>query len=304
MWNLFLAKIIILLVEDNEGILFNLSLLLKMNDYTVITALNGENALEVLENTKTRPDLIISDIIMPKMDGYEFLKEISHNPNWSMIPFIFLSAKASPDEIRFGKLLGADDYLTKPIDEELLLSLIRNKIEKVNMIKNEIENAINIKIQENITNIFKFKDNSLSDKLIILYIIEFNPLKEPKILHTISNEENIDNTIDDDLIIEMFKQCYSFFNQISSITPESMLFTIDPLELNALVAISELSNEINVHESQRNTIMIGILATSISYFQQLHLKNTVDAIFYDVKLDQSINETYYLTEINTVLGYE
>ena len=127
-------KDVILVVEDYEAILFNLRLLLELQDYEVLTAKNGREALEVLNNSIKRPDLIISDILMPEMDGYDLLEKVSNNPKWNMIPFIFLSAKASPDEIRQGKLLGVDDYLTKPIDEELLLSLIKNKIHKVRQI--------------------------------------------------------------------------------------------------------------------------------------------------------------------------
>ena len=123
-----MTKDLILIVEDNESILFNLKLLLELNDYIVLSAKNGKEAIEVLQNSIKIPNLIVSDILMPEMDGYELFKIISSNLNWNAIPFIFLSAKASPDEIRSGKLLGVDDYVTKPVDEELLLSLIENKI--------------------------------------------------------------------------------------------------------------------------------------------------------------------------------
>ena len=122
-------KNLILLVEDNESILFNQTLLLEINGYAVLKAEDGKKALDVLANSPDRPDVIISDIIMPEMDGYEFLQKVSANTNWNMIPFIFLSAKASPADVRLGKYLGADDYLTKPIDDDLLLRLImRNNV--------------------------------------------------------------------------------------------------------------------------------------------------------------------------------
>ena len=100
-----------------------------------LSAKNGKEAIEVLQNSSIPPDLIVSDILMPEMDGYELFKIISSNANWNTIPFIFLSAKASPDVIRLGRILGVDDYVTKPVDEELLQSLIENKIHKVRNIE-------------------------------------------------------------------------------------------------------------------------------------------------------------------------
>ena len=108
-------KDVILVVEDYEPILFNLEILLELHDYEVLSAKNGREAVEVLHKCIKRPDLILSDILMPGMDGYELLKSVSNNSNLNMIPFIFLSAKASPDDIRRGKLLGADDYVTNQL---------------------------------------------------------------------------------------------------------------------------------------------------------------------------------------------
>ena len=126
-----MKKTLILLVEDDDSISFNLILMLELNGYDVLSAKNGKRALEVLHYFPNRPNLILSDILMPEMDGYELLKEISFNASWNMIPFIFLTAKASPEEIRLGRLMGVDDYVTKPIDDELFLTLIKNKIHKV-----------------------------------------------------------------------------------------------------------------------------------------------------------------------------
>ncbi len=118
-------KKLILIVEDNESILFNMSLVLKLNNYEVLTSVNGKDSLDKLSTCATLPDLIISDILMPVMSGYELLEQIRKREKWKSIPFIFLSAKASIEEINYGKTLGATEYITKPINEELLLSLIK-----------------------------------------------------------------------------------------------------------------------------------------------------------------------------------
>ena len=107
-------KPLILVVEDNRDLLFSLNLILESNNYKSITSRNGKEALVILNELDQVPDIIISDIMMPEMDGYEFFKEISNSSRWNRIPFIFLSARSTPQDIRFGKLLGVDDYITKP----------------------------------------------------------------------------------------------------------------------------------------------------------------------------------------------
>lgn len=125
-----MSKPVILVVEDNPQILYNLRLILDLNDYESVTATNGLEALEMLEEGATTPDLIISDIMMPKMDGYDFYTRVSRDPRWQLIPFVFLSAKSAPEDVRFGKMLGVDDYLTKPFVEEDLLACIVGKLKK------------------------------------------------------------------------------------------------------------------------------------------------------------------------------
>ena len=120
---------LILVVEDNESILFNLKLSLEFNGYQVVTATNGLEALKFLQNTKMIPDLILSDIMMPGMGGYEFLDKIRNNENLINIPFIVISAKSTPDEIQFGKSLGVSDYIIKPINEDILLAVLNKNLE-------------------------------------------------------------------------------------------------------------------------------------------------------------------------------
>jgi len=121
----------ILLVEDSALIRKMTEDILSAQGYEVLTAKDGQEAIKFLTNYQQNPpDLIISDIVMPIMDGYDFFNEVSENQNWNDIPFIFLSSKASPDEIRFGKRLGADDYITKPFDELDLLASVQGKIKR------------------------------------------------------------------------------------------------------------------------------------------------------------------------------
>lgn len=123
----------LLLIEDDVTVRENTAELLELSDYEVTTASNGKlgisRAFEVL------PDLIICDIMMPETDGYGVLEALSQNPKTANIPFIFLSAKTEHKDIRKGMDLGADDYLTKPFEEEDLLSAIESRLAKVAILR-------------------------------------------------------------------------------------------------------------------------------------------------------------------------
>jgi len=123
-----MTKPLILVVEDDLALLEGIRELLELTEYRVLIAANGREALEVLE--KQHPDLIVSDIMMPEMDGYEFHAKVSEQPELSAIPFIFLTARGEKADIRRGKELGADDYITKPFDDEDLLVAVRAKLNR------------------------------------------------------------------------------------------------------------------------------------------------------------------------------
>jgi len=118
----------ILVVEDDATMAEGICDTLELAGYEVMLAANGREALERLAQRK--PDLILSDIMMGEMDGYEFCQAVQSEPAWVDIPFVFLTAKRRPDDIRRGKQLGVDDYLTKPFLPEDLLVVVQAKIER------------------------------------------------------------------------------------------------------------------------------------------------------------------------------
>jgi signal transduction histidine kinase len=118
----------ILIVEDDLAMSSGIRDVLEMNGYRVQLAENGVEGLKIL--SLFRPDLIISDIMMPEMDGFEFLEEVRRRPQWAAVPFIFLTAKGQRPDIRIGKQLGADDYLVKSVDLEDLLLVVRAKLDR------------------------------------------------------------------------------------------------------------------------------------------------------------------------------
>lgn len=139
----------ILVVEDNEIMLDGIRDILEMADYRVITSLDGQEALEWME--QHTPDLIVSDIMMPRMDGYQLFSAVRANPKWISIPFIFLTAKDQRIDVRLGKQLGADDYLTKPFEPEDLLIAVEAKLERAAVLK-AVSEAETSKLKQNILN--------------------------------------------------------------------------------------------------------------------------------------------------------
>ncbi|MCZ7669333.1 MAG: response regulator [Chloroflexi bacterium] len=118
----------ILLVEDDKSMLDGMSDLLQAIDIgyeiSTMTASNGIEALAQM--AYTLPDIIVSDIMMPQMDGFQFLKTVQQNPNWIGIPFIFLTARGEKHEIYKGRISGAALYITKPFHSVELLELIKH----------------------------------------------------------------------------------------------------------------------------------------------------------------------------------
>jgi two-component system sensor kinase len=124
-----MSKPQILVVEDDRHLIEGIREILEINGYEVMTANNGEAGLEILRSYAKPPDLIVSDIMMPRMDGYDFCKEVRSLDKWAVIPFIFLTAKGERDDIKRGKSLGVDDYVVKPFDAEELLIVVKAKLE-------------------------------------------------------------------------------------------------------------------------------------------------------------------------------
>lgn len=123
----------VLIVEDEEHMRALLKYNLSRENYEVDVAKDGCEGLE--EAKKQKPDLIISDIMMPKMDGYEFCKTLREDPKTKTIPFIFLTAKGQlPDKVE-GLRTGADDYITKPFIPKELIEMVNARLKRVEVYK-------------------------------------------------------------------------------------------------------------------------------------------------------------------------
>ncbi|RME88711.1 MAG: response regulator [Anaerolineae bacterium] len=118
----------ILLVEDDVEMCAMTREMLEFDGYRVVTAVDGRDALEKLE--QVQPDLIISDIAMPEMDGYELLKAVRARPEGALLPFLFLSARTTREDVRQARRLGVDDFLFKPFDMRELREAVRIRLDR------------------------------------------------------------------------------------------------------------------------------------------------------------------------------
>ncbi|HSP11084.1 MAG TPA: response regulator [Salegentibacter sp.] len=145
----------ILLIEDDVTVRENTAEILELSDFEVVTASDGKQG--VTKAKSELPDIIVCDIMMPEMDGYDVLTELSKTPETSAIPFIFLSAKTEHKDVRRGMDLGADDYLTKPFEETDLLSAIESRLAKVQILKSDKPEQAH-KEQQQIPNLTAFRE--------------------------------------------------------------------------------------------------------------------------------------------------
>lgn len=161
----------ILVVEDEEIVRSNIAEILKAEGFEIAEAENGVQAIKEL--SRFYPDLIISDIMMPGMDGFELVNYIQNNPLTSSIPIILLTARAESTDIRRGMQFGADDYITKPFKANDLVGAVRTRLmkhenynKKFEELKSNISMYIPHEFRTPLVSILGFADliiNSLDD---------------------------------------------------------------------------------------------------------------------------------------------
>lgn len=123
-----MAKKRLLIVDDEADLAEMIKFRMENNGYEVLLAHDGQAALEMAR--KESPDLIILDLMLPKMDGYKVCGLLKKDSRYSHIPIIIFSAKGQEDDMKLGQELGADAYITKPFEPQVLLGKINELIGK------------------------------------------------------------------------------------------------------------------------------------------------------------------------------
>ncbi len=227
----------ILIVDDNPNVLrlLNISLTKAGKDYEIIEAENGEKAFELAN--KEKPDLIISDVMMPQMDGIELCWMIRENSEIPLVPFIFLTSFDDPEmEIR-GFRAGADEYLSKPIDRKLLLQRVEELLARTR----------NLKKIEDTGEKQKGFSGDLKDLSLVEVIQMLNLNKKTGLLKVQSDKLN--GTI-------YIKDGQLWFVESGDLKGEEAMYKLVPLDEGTFQFQSQqVDVERNVHNSTMNVIM-------------------------------------------------
>ncbi|MEM6377599.1 MAG: response regulator [Bacteroidota bacterium] len=132
-----MSKKRILVIEDNQEVRENLEEILELYGYDVVTAEDGKVGVD--KAMECDPDLILCDVMMPRLDGFGVLNILGRKSETASIPFIFLTAKAEKADFRRGMNLGADDYIAKPFYKDELLSVIETRLKKSQKLKQQFD---------------------------------------------------------------------------------------------------------------------------------------------------------------------
>ena len=123
-----MGKLTVLVIDDDPVILELLRVNFEIEGFDVLTAHDGDEGLELAQSS--HPDVVISDIMMPRRDGLQLLSDLKGDPRTEGLPVILLSAKAQKSEVQHGLDLGADDYITKPFDPIKLIERLNAVVDK------------------------------------------------------------------------------------------------------------------------------------------------------------------------------
>ncbi len=139
----------ILVVEDEESLANQLQITLEAEGYVAFWAKDGVDALTILQSQSV--DLILADVMMPRMDGFELCESIRRDSSLGAIPLVFLTARNSREDRLKGRELGADDFITKPFEIEELLAIVKTRIERTRQIRTTTEDGYAAKITRNLS---------------------------------------------------------------------------------------------------------------------------------------------------------
>ncbi len=291
------SQSVILIVDDNEDILFHLKLLLEENDYTVKTAVNGKDAIKLLSEIKSLPDLIISDIMMPGMNGYNFFATVSNTPLWYRIPFLFLTAKSTPEDIRLGKMLGVDDYITKPFNKEDLIASISGKIarnNKSNLLDKEIKQLLsssNIQIQSPLLE----KDQ----QLLCLLIVYWHDSTGPTVKESYPSDKNLPFSIKA-IGKQLFHAATSIYGHDRITKSQGILLNIENIKNKGYLFFDSFPDD-NERYGEKQ-YMLSVITPNLSYFNSLKIRNILKKISEKLKTNEDWDIKEYWGKILEILS--
>ncbi len=125
----------ILVVDDEPPIVRLMGFILARHGHQILSAVNGEQALEMVR--EHNPDIVLLDIMMPRIDGYEVARTLRADPKYARLPIIMLSAKAQEEDIQKGIEVGVDEYITKPFSPEHVVHAVHDQMKRAQSAEQE-----------------------------------------------------------------------------------------------------------------------------------------------------------------------
>ncbi|MBY8986404.1 MAG: response regulator, partial [Candidatus Lokiarchaeota archaeon] len=249
-----------------------------------------------LTTSKKIPEVIISDITMPEMDGYDLFEAVSNNDMLNHIPFIFLSGRSTPDDVRFGKMLGVDDYLTKPFEIKDLLAIIAGKISRNKNIK-----EVNAKIEVLLSSIEMNIIPSISEKeknQVILLVVFWDDKSGPKLVSNFPDKENISFSIEE-VGQQLFHAIVSLYGYENISKAEGILLNIENFQRKGYIFFDSFQDE-SVRGGERR-YMLGLVAPKINYFDSLKIKEVFKEISSKIKEKKDWDIKVYWEKVSEIL---
>lgn len=292
----------ILIVEDEYQIRQDLELILNLNNYDTFSAENGFKALEILN--KTTPDLIICDVMMPQMNGFELLEKIQHDNKFANIPFLFLTAKTDKKDFRHGMNLGADDYIIKPFNLDELLKAIELRLTKKSKIKKMIDDT--------------FEDLRLSIKYSLPHeirnpinvILGFSELLKTNFDSINKNDaiEMLDNIYTSGLRLHKLFERYILLSKLNMIkkSQDDLKMLKNQKTKNANEIIKKIADIVSKNYDHNQKLQIDVIQADIAideeYFSKMIEEVIDNAIKFaaensQVNITANKNNKYYIIEI-------
>jgi CRP/FNR family transcriptional regulator, cyclic AMP receptor protein len=261
----------VLVVEDNEVIREDVAEILSLANYNVISAVNGKEGIE--KTYEHMPDLVISDIAMPIIDGLGMLHVLRKDPKTEDVPFIFLTSKSDRNDFRNAMDSGADDYITKPFNGDELLKAVENRFERLDSIKKKLSKdikSLGSLLEENDTSFTQTLESLPSDHDTNIYQkkqVIYKDGATPRYLYYIQKGKVRTYKTHEDgkqLVMDLFNQG-DFLGYVPLLEEASYKETAEAMEETELVMIPKKEFEDLVHKNPAVTQkLIKMLAKNIT----------------------------------------
>ena len=254
----------ILLIDDSEFILESTATLLMFEGYDVITAANGTKGIELAESVL--PDLIICDVNMPGISGYDVVEQIRANEKTAMIPFIFLTALTDKAKMREGMEKGADDFLTKPFSKAELTSAINAQWQKYSKVET--------KVQEKVESVGKNLNYALPH--------EFRTVLSQLVGSAKLIKNNI-NDLEKDDIVEIADEMVAIVTRLTRITDNFLLY----MKLENSANSPEAIQQSRQNKTDEPVVMFSDIAEIVSSRHERAGEIDIKNVVFDIAIGMS-----------------